>query len=299
MTLTPPNGGVNGKPASESEEKPVQRDPSQEKRFVMLETQLVNIAAMSSKIAKKHWPEAEKEQYPFWIGILVVALLGMAGMYSREVQWVGLAIAVIMLVGLAILVAIYLRLLQGRFERQWASMAADGELFRFLRDTGVVLGFPVEMGKSNEAHATHLAVDFPEAIKVVETYLRACALPEPVPLDAPPGLFVPSAALKNPPGGEAHRVYEVEYRGLVNQPMSIRVSRADSGTDIVIGFPIRPSGAESLDRLASSLQIRLQDRLLVAKILGDIRDAAGVPALPIPAMEAAPFNAGAQMSRAI
>jgi hypothetical protein len=33
-----------------------------------------------------------------------------------------------------------------------------------------------------------------------------------------------------------------------------------------------------------ALQGKLQDRLIAAKILGDIRDAAGLPATPIPAL---------------
>ncbi len=258
-----------------------------ERRFVALESQLERSSEVSQRIARKHWATAEKEQYPFWIGILVLAILGIVGMYLRDAHWSAGIIGLVMLVALLPLVVYYLRTLSGRFSRQWALMAGDGELFRFLRDSAVVLGHPIEMGQADEAFSTYLEVPFPEAIRAIEMYIRNSALPDPVPPDAPPGLYVPAATLKNPPGGDTHRVYEVEYRGSVSRPLSIRVSAAESGSDVNIGYMLRPSNAQTRERMAAGLLERLQDRLIGAKILADIRDSGGVPAMPIPVIESA------------
>lgn len=268
------------------------------RRFLPLEAQLEACAQMSARMARKHWPSAEREQYPFWIGILVLAVIGIAGMALRESGWIGLIPASLMLIGVSILTPMQLRKIQTRFQRQWAEMSADGELFKFLRDSGLVLGHPVEMGRADEQFSTHLDMAFPDAVRNVAAYLRLVALPDPVPQGAPPGLLVPEAVLREPPGSESHRVYEVEYRGSVSVSFSIRVSKADGGTDITIGFPPKPVSAETRDRLQASLLAKLQERLISAKIMGDIRDLAGVPAVPIPASNDLPIGAGERVPRA-
>ena len=270
-----------------------------DQRFVVLDCHLAVIAEISEHIARKHWHRAEREQYPFWIGILLIALSGIGGMLMRDVQWIGLAVALVMLIGLAILVAIYLRDLQGRFGRLWSEMAADGELFRVLRDTGVALGYPVDMGKPKEVFHTHLDAGFADSVHAVEKYLRTAALLDPALSGASPGFFVPAATLIQPAGGESHRVYEIEYRGSATLSLSIRVSMADRGTDIVIGFPLTPSGAETRERLASSLQGKLQNRFVAAKLLADLRAVAGAPPMPIPVVEEPPYTPEYKTSRAI
>jgi hypothetical protein len=264
-----------------------------------LDSQLDGIGELSEHFARKHWTRAEREQYPFWIGILLIAIMGIGGMYIRHVQWIGLLIATIMLVGLVVLVGVYLRNIQGRFGRIWDAMASDGEMFRQLHEVGMILGYPVEMGKPDEMFSTQLDRGFPETVNVVENYLKSTSLPGRVPLDAPPGFRVPASTLTNPAGGGAHRVYEIEYRGTVNMQLSIRVSRIDRGTDIVIGFPPVQSGAETRDRLTSSLQGKLRERYIAFKILGDIRAWAGVPAIPLPVTKPETFGANRHMSRAI
>lgn len=300
MTTIPLTGGSTSPTRAQSRQNinAIQKIP-RDRRFIPLDSQLCTLPQVSDHICRKHWPKAEREQYPFWIGVLFLGLLAIAGQFTRDIQWVGLAVAGIMLVGLFIVVFLYMRNLSRRFGRQWASMSEDGELFKHLRDAGMVLGYPVEMGKPDENFATHIDLDFPLATQAVEDYIRESALPDPVPPDAPPGLAVPAQTLREPAGGDAHRVYEVEYRGCVTAPMSIRVSRADSGTDIVLGFPLKPAGAESRDKLISGVLIRLQYRLIAAKILGDIREVAGAPALKVPMNDNRQFNAGPQVSRAI
>ncbi len=283
--------------------KPNQSDDAiRLRRFASLESQLEWIPTVAGKIARKHWHEAEKEQYPFWIGIIVIALLGAFGTYYqfyRDVPWLAGIIAILMLVAIAVLVGWYLRTLQGRFQRQWASMSADGELFRFLRDAGVVLGHPVEMGRMDEKFSNRMEIPFPEAVRATETYLRKASLPDPIPPDAPAGLYVPALTLREPHGGETHRVYDISYRGNISRELSIRVQAVDAGSEITVGFAPRPARAETRDRIVEGLTGRLLDRFIAAKLICDIRETAGLDPVPIPALESGQAITGPAISEAM
>jgi len=296
MTLPPESRNIQpaGKPGG-----PDSGDHVQVRRFVSLETQLEQAPAKADRIARKHWPQAEREQYAFWIGILVIALLLVLGMYLREVNsQLAFLVSMVALIGLIVDVAVYLRSLQGRFGRQWSAMAADGELFRFLMDAGVVLGHPVEMGRQDEMFTTRLDVPFPDTVRATETYLHKVAIADPTDPESPPGMYVPEQVLKDPQGSESHRVYAVEYRGAIMRAFSIRVSATESGSDVTVGFMLRPSRAETRERVAECLLGRLQDRLIAAKVLADIRDAAGVDPIPIPLVESGQPLGGPATSRA-
>jgi hypothetical protein len=284
--MTLPSESRNTRPAG-MPGGPVSGDSVQVRRFVSLESQLEQAPAKADRIARKHWPQAEREQYAFWIGILVIALLLILGMYLREVTaQLALVVSIVALIGLIVDVAFYLRGLQGRFGRQWSAMAADGELFRFLMDAGVVLGHPVEMGRQDEMFTTSLDIPFPDTVRAAETYLRRVTIADPTDPESPPGLYIPEQVLKDPQGSEMHRVYAVEYRGAIMRAFSIRVDATESGSGVTVGFMLRPSRAETRERVAESLLGRLQDRLIAAKILADIRDASGVDPIPIPLVEA-------------
>jgi hypothetical protein len=263
-------------------------DTERETRFNTLDSRLEHVPDFAARIARKHWPSVERDQLPFRIGLLVLSLLCIYALYpnySRFSRAVDLITAILMLFGIFVLVPYHLNVLNRRFAKAWSDFASDGELFKFLRETGIVLGHPIEMGLPDETFVSHFEVSFPDVVRAIESYLRGAALPDPYPLDAPAGLFVPAAALKNPPGGETHRVYEIEYRGAVTRSLGIRVAAMESGCDVTIGFPLRPSRSESRDRMAESLSGRLLDRMIAAKILADLRDTAGVPAMPIPVAE--------------
>jgi len=297
MTLSSHTGGVRAGDKATITDK---GDPVQKGKFVTLEAQLELIPSLANGIVRKHWGKAEREQYPFWIGILLIAVLGIGGMALRDVGRIALPIAIAMLAGLAILVWLYLRSVQGRFGRQWSAMASDGQLFRFLCDAGLVLGHPVEMGKPDELFTTHMDVPYSEALRAIEECLKKSALPESAPSDAPPGFHVPAITLQQPSGSESHRVYEAEYRGAtVIRALSIRVSSADMGSDVTAGFTPRPSSAETRDRLVNALIGRLQDRLIAARVLSEVRECAGVEPVPIPALESQQPIADAAASRAV
>jgi hypothetical protein len=178
----------------------------------------------------------------------------------------------------------------------WKLVSSDGELFRFVRDSGLALGHPVEMGKPEENFKTHLDVEFPRAIEKVEEFLRAVSMGEQ---GAPPGLFVPASNFKQSAAGEAQKVYEVEFRGVIMSTVSFRIAGVETGTDITIGFPLRVSTAESRDKMITALRDRLQDRFLAAELLGDFRAACGVPRLSVPALESTGMAAKPLVSRAI
>jgi len=255
------------------------------RRFVPLETVMDQLPVKAGRIVRKHWTMAEKEQYPFWIGMLVIALLLILGMYLREINsgW-ATVLATIALISLIPVVIIHIRRIQGRFERMWSVMSADGELFRFLRDAGVLLGHPVEMGKPDERFSTRLEVPYPDTVKTVETWLNKSALPDPPPAASPAGLKV-SPFMSESHGGETHHVFEVEYSGTVTRAFSIRVNAADSGSEVTVGFGVRPPQAQSREKFLETLIGHLQDRMIAAKALGDIREQARVEPVPIPALE--------------
>jgi len=268
-----------------------------DRRFAPLEAQMDMLPSLSERMAKKHWHQVEREKYPFWIGILILALLGIAGRLSpRE----GGIIVILMLIGLGVVLFIHIRSFQGRFLRIWEAISGDGELFRFLRDSSIALGYPVELSSPESSFSTHLEVDFPDAVKAVESYLQAASLPDPFPIDAPPVLRLVPPAFKDTPGSESHRVYELEYRGNnVSRSLTIKVAKSDSGSEVVIGYPVRSLNAESRERLALAILGCLQDRLIAAKILADIRDFAGVPPVPVPTLEVPVFAETKPVSRTI
>jgi hypothetical protein len=286
MTQTPEtgtigSGGRTGNGLNGSTEHP--------NLFASLETQLEQVPSLADRITRKHWPQAEREQYPFWAGILILALLGAMGMvlsYLQIMTRFALAIAVIMIIGIVPLVIFYVYSLQGRFRRQWELIAGDGELFRFMRDSGFILGHHVEVGQADERPSMHLPVSFPEVVRATENWLRYTALPDPLPPDPPPGLFVPAVSINQPSGSETHRVYEAEYRGSMVRALSLRVDSANSGSEITIGFTLRPSSAETREKIRDALTGRLNDRLIAARIMGDIREACGLNPEPIPMTEA-------------
>lgn len=250
--------------------------------FTTLEAQLALAAEIADRIVSKHWHAVEKEQYPFWIGIIILSLLGMIGMYAREVSSIAaLIIATLMGVFMVILIGYSLVKIQGRFERQWSLYATDGEMFRFLTETGSILNYPIELGFPDEHFSSRFEIPFEKIVKIIEEYLKSLTLPEPVGLDHPPGFFIPPHVLKNPPGGDTHRVYEVEYRGLITRALSIRIASLESAANITIGYAIRPKNAETRDRLSESLLGRIHDRFMAAKIFADIRRNAGLPPVEI------------------
>ncbi|HDS31076.1 MAG TPA: hypothetical protein ENN67_08545 [Firmicutes bacterium] len=262
--------------------------------FDTLEARVAKIPEIASRVARKHWAEIEKDQTPFRTGLLVLAILCIVVMYPdywRFSRNLDLILVFIMLVGILILVPYHLKVLANRFARAWSIISSDGELFRFLRDSSFMLGYPVEMGSADEMVESRFEAGFPDVVRSIEGYLRKIALPDPYPLDAPAGIVVPASTLRNPLGGETHRVYEVEYRGSFVRLFSIRVAADESGCDVGTGFPFRPVRAESRDRLAENIADRIIDRFLAAKILADLRDAAGVPAMPIPIESGETINA--------
>jgi hypothetical protein len=270
-------------------------------KFASLETQVSQTPIIANRIVLKHWSHAERERVNFWMGIFLIAILGLVGMVMQNMgvlRQISLAIAIIMLVALIPHVILYLRTLGGRFDRQWARMAEDGELFRFLRDSGFVLGHYVPLGKSDEKFTTHLPLDFVDAVRATETWLRKSALPDPVPPKSPPGFYVPPLMLKDPPGGATHRVYEAEYRSKIIRSFSLRVDALESGSDITIGFTLRPRNSETPERLAEGVAGRLYDRLIAAQIIGDIRELAGLEPEPIPATESGEAYQGRTASQA-
>lgn len=283
-------GGINNQAGAGKVEMP------DDHRFVALDYQLAMASEIADRVVRKHWHLAEREQTQFRNGIIVLLLLGVLGAFTKDVQWVGLIIAAFMLVGVVILLIVHLQRVQRRFDRMWKSVSSDGELFRFVRDSGLALGHPVEMGKPEENFRTHLDVEFPRAIEKVEEFLRAVSMGEQ---GAPPGLFVPASNFKQSTAGDVQKVYEVEFRGVITAPVSFRISGADAGTEITIGFPLRISTAESRDKMIAALRDRLQDRFLAAELLGDFRAACGVPRLSIPAAETSGMASNPQMSRAI
>jgi hypothetical protein len=271
---------------------------SRYRRFVPLETVMDQLPIKAGRIVRKHWTMAEKEQYPFWIGIIAIALLLVIGMYLREVngRW-ATVLATVALVALVPVLVVHIRRIQGRFERMWSVMSADGELFRFLRDAGVLLGHPVEMGKPDERFSTRLEVPFPDAVRAVEAWLNKSALPDRPSEGAPAGLKI-SPFMSESHGGETHHVYEVEYSGAISRAFSIRVNAADSGSEITVGFALRPSRAETREKFQDNLIGHLQDRMIAAKVLGDIREQAGVEPETIPALTSEQFLSGPAASSA-
>jgi hypothetical protein len=266
-------------------------------RYVALDYQLAMASEIADRVVRKHWPLAEREQAQFRNGIIALLLLGVVGAFTKDIQWVGLTIAGIMLIGVIVLLFVHLQRIQRRFDRLWESISSDGELFRFVRDSGLALGHPVEMGKPDEGSSTHLDIEFPDAVKSIEEFMKAVSMGEHG--GGTPGLFVPASTLKQSAGGEAHRVYEVEFRGVITSSVSIRVSRAEKGTDITIGFPLRTSAAESRDKMIVAVRERLQDRFVAAELLGDIRAASGVPRLPIPSPGTSSFVATSPVRRTV
>ncbi len=285
MTLPPQTGNDQ----TDNESGSSRAGASTQNGFATLDVQLGQTPAIANGIVRKHWELAEREQYPFWIGIFLMAVLGALAFILRDLKWfphvVGLAVPSIMTIGLIIIIIFYIRGLHGRFERQWSVISADGQLFKFLRDAGLVLGHPVELGEPNEHFSSHLDISFPEVVRATETWIRNSSLPDPVPDDSSPGLFVPPATLKQPSNSETHRVYEMEYRGVTTRATSIRIDSMETGCRVTVGFTIRPSNAENRDRLADAIVGRLQDRLIAAKVLGDIREAVGLEPEPIPDVE--------------
>ena len=256
-----------------------------DRHFVPLEAVLATAGDLADRITSKHWHFAEREQYPFWIGVIIIALMGIVGMYIRDFSGMALSIAGIMFLGVIYVIISGLRNVQGRFDRQWQLYAGDGELFRFMREAATSLNYPLEVGNPDEHFIQSLSVPFPKAVRAVENYLGELSLPDPVPLDSPAGLYVPHHVLSNPPGGDSHRVYEIEYRGLANRTISIRIAATMDGSDVTIGYSPRPKLAQTRDHLTSSLLGRIQDRLIAAKILSDLRKSAGLPPLEIPNLE--------------
>lgn len=283
-------GGANNRGGAGKAEMP------DDHRFVALDYQLAMASEIADRVVRKHWHLAEREQAQFRNGIIGLLLLGVLGAFTKDIQWVGLIIAALMLIGVVILLIVHLGRVQRRFDRMWSSVSSDGELFRFVRDSGLALGHPVEMGKPEETFKTHLDVEYPKAVEKVEEYLRSISMGEQ---GAPPGLYVPGTNFKQSVAGESQKVYEVEFRGVTVAPVSFRISAADAGTEITIGFPLRISTAESREKMIAALRDRLQDRFLAAELLGDFRAACGVPRLSIPATETSGMASKPQMSRAI
>lgn len=260
----------------------------QKHSFTLLEFQLEQIPTMADRITRKHWTRAEREQYPFWTSILFIALFGIVGMVVRTTYAIGLPIAILMVLCLIPIVIYHLRSLAGRFTRQWKLFAGDGEMFRFLSDASLVLGHPVELGKPDEHFTTRLEIPFSEAVSATETYLKTTSLPDPLPSDAPPGFKLFDVSQSKPSNSESHHVFQVEYVGTISRSLSIRVNALDSGSDVTIGFTLRPSTSETRDKVNQGLAGRIQDRFIAAKLLADIREAAGVEAIGIPVMESEP-----------
>jgi len=277
--------------------------------FSNLDEQLEQASSTAAAIVRKHWPQAEKEQYPFWTGILVMALLGIAAFVMRDFGFfptrLGLVLPIIMLIGLLVVVGFYLRGLSGRFDRQWNLISHDGRMFRFMRDAAIVLGFPVDLGQPNQNFSTHIELGFDETVAAVDRWVNNSVRhgePDTAPTPGPEprsGLVVPKLPADNLPGTARHRVYEAEYRGKIVRAMSIRINRVDAGCDVEIGFPVRTASAETRERLADSVAGRIQDRLIASKVLGDIREAAGVDPIPIPTVEDFQQYLGAVPSRAV
>jgi hypothetical protein len=188
-----------------------------------------------------------------------------------------------MLVFVAPVIIYHLKMLSGRFMRQWGIFVSDGELFRFLRDASLMLGYPVELGKPDEHFTTHLDIPFSDATSAIVAFLKASALPDPSPSDSPPGLKIHDLEQISPANSETHHVFQAEYFGSISRPFSIRVSALDTGSDVTVGFTMRPSNAETRDKLVESLSGRLQDRFIASKILASIREIAGVEPLSVPA----------------
>ncbi|HEX9743998.1 MAG TPA: hypothetical protein VGB30_01090 [bacterium] len=252
-----------------------------DRHFTTLESELAKAHEISEIISKKHWHEAEREQYPFWVGIICISLLGVIGMSLREYGIAALVVVAVMIVILVPVVFIYYRSVQGRFDRQWAKFSEDGELYKFIRDSAFELKYPVELGEPDETITMVLDDKFSDMVRVVKEYIKSSYLPDPVPLDSPPGFYVSSGTLTDPPGGDTHNVYEIEYRGLVTAPISIRIAMTDTGCNITIGFPPRPRRAETRDILTESLHGRIVDRYVAAKVLADIRSLAGLPPMQV------------------
>lgn len=273
--------------------------PLYDGRFATLDSQLDRIPEIAERISSRYWQTAIRDQYPFRIGLLVLAVLCIYVMFPFAAKLPVLLTALVMLICLVPLVIYNLRTITTRFGRIWSMIAADGLLFRFLRDSAILLGHPIELGEPNASISSSFEMPFPDTVRAIETYLGEIALPDPYPPDAPPGLFVPASTLKSPPGGETHRVYEAEYRGSISRALSVRVAAVHGGSEVVVGFPLRPSTAESKEKLKANLTGRLQDRLISAKLLADLRDAAGIPALPISVGEANELSGEAVPSRAI
>jgi len=292
MTLPPEN-----RSSQPEEEIQNPEEYARYRRFVPLETVLDQLPSKAGRVVGKHWTIAEREQYPFWIGMLIIAVLLILGMYLREVESrIATVVATIALIALVPLVIIHIRKLQGRFERMWSVMSADGELFRFLRDSGVLLGYPVKMGKPDEHFSTRMDVPFPAAVRVVETWLNKSAVPDPKPPRSPAGLKIPPHTMHEPTGGNTHHVYEVEYTGSTTRAFSIRVNVADSGSEVTVGFALRPTNAQTKEKFLESLIAHLQDRMIAAKALADIREQAGVEPVPVPALESSYPLGGAAAS---
>ncbi len=260
----------------------------QEHRFTSLEFQLEQIPTMSDRITRKHWTKAEREQYPFWTCILIIALFGIVGMAVRTIYAMGLPIAILMVICLIPIVIYHLRSLAGRFNRQWKLFAGDGELYRFLRDASLMLGHPIELGKPDEHFTTHLEIPFSEAVNAIKTYLKTTTLPDPIPPDSSPGLRVADVSLSSPATSESHHVIQIEYIGSISRSLGIRVNAVDAGSDVTAGFTLRPSTSETRDKVKEGLAGRIQDRFIAAKLLTDIREAAGVEAMSIPLVESEP-----------
>jgi hypothetical protein len=176
-----------------------------------------------------------------------------------------------------------LKIVGGRFERLWQTYSGDGELFRFLRDASLMLGYPIELGKPDEHFTTHLNIPFSETVSAVVTYLKSTALPDPKPLGSHPGLKISDLSLGSPGDSASHKVFQAEYLGSISRALSIRVNAADAGSDVTVGFTMRPSNAETRDKLANGLAERLQDRFIAAQILADVREVAGIEPISIPA----------------
>lgn len=276
MTLPPyASGGEQGTVADSGD--------SHELRFSSLEFQLDQLPATVDRITRKHWPKAEKEQYPFWISIFIVALFGIFGMVVRTISYFGLYIALIMLICVVPVIIYHLRMVSGRFGRLWEAYSGDGELFRFLRDASLMLGYPVELGRPDEVFTTHLDIPFTDAVTAVETYLRSAALPDPLPSESPPGLKLYDLSAGSSANSETNHVFQAEYMGSISRVISIRVTAIDAGSDVTVAFTMRQANAETRDRVVDGLTGRLQDRFIAAKILADIREIAGVEPVSIPA----------------
>jgi len=295
MTLPPQPGDI----ASDVQQEKSNNDAKQQGRFSSLEFQLDQIPSVTERITKKHWSKAEKEQYPFWVGIIVLAILGILGRYLRGYHAVAVSIAVIMILGLVLLVVFYLRSLQGRFKRQWSELSGDGELFRFLRDAGVMFGYPIQMGQPDERFSTKLEVPLSTAINFTQEYLRDCLVSEQPENGAGYGLFILPNMLEQPPGSETHRIFDVEYRGSIVRAFSIRLNSVDNATEVIVGFTIRHTGAETREVLKTALSGRLQDRMLASKIIADIREASGAEPVDIPMMESSQTLGNPAPSRAV